>query len=191
MARELATAFDAPLISSTVSRLLVDLNRSADNPEVYFEATEAQPAEFRQKILQMHYRPYRLDAERLVRQAIEECGRVIHISSHSFTPELNGEVRNADIGLLYDPVRPGEVALCAHWKAALKTLAPDLSVRRNYPYQGKGDGMASWLRRQLGPDAYIGIELEINQKHVFAGGRQWTRLRGLILASLRDALGRQ
>ena len=33
--------------------------------------------------------------------------RVIHISSHSFTPELNGKVRRADVGLLYDPGSPG------------------------------------------------------------------------------------
>ncbi len=170
MAKTLARAFDAPLVSSTVSRLLVDLNRSVGNPALYFEATGDQPAELRQQILQMHYLPYRTEAERLVRQAVAHHGRAIHISSHSFTPEMNGEVRNADIGLLYDPARPGEVELCARWKAALQARACDLVVRRNYPYRGKGDGLASWLRRRLAPDAYIGVELEINQKHVFAGG---------------------
>ena len=36
--------------------------------------------------------------------------RVIHISSHSFTPELDGKVRSADVGLLYHPGRHGEAA---------------------------------------------------------------------------------
>ncbi|MDB5801632.1 MAG: N-formylglutamate amidohydrolase [Rhodocyclales bacterium] len=188
MAQDLAKAFAAPMVSSTVSRLLVDLNRSVGNPAQFFEATAREPAALRQQILQMHYAPYRAKAEHLARQAVARHGRVVHISSHSFTPELDGEVRQADIGLLYDPTRPGEVELCARWKAALKAHACDLVVRRNYPYQGKGDGLASWFRRQLTPDAYIGVELEINQKHVFAGGPPWTALRKLIVASLRNAL---
>ena len=188
MARELAKAFDAPLVSSTVSRLLVDLNRSAGNPSLYFQATDDGPPALREQIFQKHYVPYRREAERQVREAVAQRGRVVHISSHSFTPELDGEVRNADIGLLYDPARPGEAALCTRWQAALKRCAPHLSVRRNYPYQGKGDGLASWFRRQLPPDAYIGVELEINQKHVFTGGAAWLALRKLIVASLRDAL---
>ena len=39
MARELAKAFKAPLFVSTVSRLLVDLNRSIGHPRLYSEAT--------------------------------------------------------------------------------------------------------------------------------------------------------
>ncbi|MDB5814729.1 MAG: N-formylglutamate amidohydrolase [Rhodocyclales bacterium] len=188
MARELAKAFDAPLVSSSVSRLLVDLNRSVGNASQFFAATARGPVELRQQILQTHYLPYRTEAEQLARQAVARHGRVIHISSHSFTPELDGDVRRADIGLLYDPARPSEVALCARWKAALRTHACELVVRRNYPYQGKGDGFASWFRRQLAPEAYIGVELEINQKHVFAGGPRWTALRKLIVSSLREAL---
>jgi predicted N-formylglutamate amidohydrolase len=190
MARELAAAFDAPLVYATVSRLLVDLNRSLGNPTLFFEATEHGPAELREEIVQQHYLPYRTEAERVMRAAVAKQGHVLHISSHSFTPELNGEVRNADIGLLYDPRRPGEAALCARWQAALKRCAPELKVRRNYPYQGKGDGFASWFRTQFAPDVYVGIELEINQKHVFAGGAPWIALRQQLVSSLREALAR-
>ena len=102
--------------------------------------------------------------------------RVIHISSHSFTPVLDGEVRRADVGLLYDPRRRGEVELCARWKAALCAIAPALAVRRNYPYAGKGDGLTSYLRTRFPPGAYVGIELEVNQAIVFAAGRPWTAL---------------
>jgi len=185
MARDLATAFDAPLLYATVSRLLVDLNRSPGNPALFFEATRHAP---REEILQAHYLPYRTEVERVMRAAVAKHARVLHISSHSFTPELDGELRNADIGLLYDPRRPGEAALCARWQAALKRCAPALRVRRNYPYQGKGDGFASWFRTQLAPDVYIGIELEINQKHVFAGGAPWIALRQHLVSSLREAL---
>jgi predicted N-formylglutamate amidohydrolase len=100
MARALATAFAAPLVASTVSRLLIDLNRSLGHPRLHSEATRKAPAEVRQRILEHYYQPYRAQAERIVRQAIVDHGLVVYLSSHSFTPELHGKVREADIGLL-------------------------------------------------------------------------------------------
>ncbi len=188
MARELAVKFSAPLVASSVSRLLVDLNRSLGHPRLHSEAIRTAPVDVRQRILQEHYQPYRAQAERLVRQAIAAHGRVIHVSSHSFTPELNGKRRDADIGLLYDPARPGEADLCQRWKASLRELYPALAVRRNYPYAGKGDGLTSWFRRRLSPDTYVGIELEVNQRYVFRAGRQWSIMREVIFASLATVL---
>jgi predicted N-formylglutamate amidohydrolase len=190
MAKDLAAAFAAPLVFSTVSRLLVDLNRSVGHPHFHGEAIRKQTSGLRDIILKQYYQPYRTEAEHLVRQSIVEHGNVIHLSSHSFTPELDGKVRNADIGLLYDPARPYEVALCEQWKLALKALAPELNVRRNYPYQGKGDGLTNWFRQRLPPDAYMGIELEINQKHFFKAGRHWPTLRKVIVKSLLMALSK-
>jgi predicted N-formylglutamate amidohydrolase len=114
-------------------------------------------------------------------------GRVIHLSSHSFTPELNGRVRVADVGLLYDPARQGEAALCARWKASLAAIAPQFRVRRNYPYAGKGDGVTRDLRLRFSRRSYVGIELEVNQQIVLGAGRRWTELRGALIASLRAA----
>jgi predicted N-formylglutamate amidohydrolase len=124
-----------------------------------------------------------------VRQSVSRGRRVIHISSHSFTPKLSGKVRRADVGLLYDPVRQGEVELCARWKASLAVLAPALRVRRNYPYAGKGDGLTRHLRSRFPDHAYVGIELEINQAIVFAAGRHFKALRRVLVDSLRAAQG--
>ena len=112
---------------------------------------------------------------------------MIHISSHSFTPELHGKLRRADAGLLYHPGRHGEAELCARWKAALAAAAPELRVRRNYPYAGKGDGLTSHLRQRFPRRAYVGIELEVNQAIVFAGASRWRALRGVLIESLRAA----
>lgn len=188
MAEDLAVAFTAPLVAATVSRLLVDLNRSVGNPAIHAPLVRRLPPAVRHEIRERHYQPYRVRVEQAVRRAIDEHGSVIHLSSHSFTPELDGKHRTADVGLLYDPRRAGEVAFCARWKASLKACAPDLSVRRNYPYAGKGDGMTAWFRRHLSATSYIGIELEINQKHVFEGGRHWDALRARIVDSLRRAI---
>jgi predicted N-formylglutamate amidohydrolase len=187
MARALAGAFGAPLVASSVSRLLIDLNRSIGHPQLFSAATRGAPAGLRAKIVEQHYRPYRVQVERLVRQAVSRGRRVVHISSHSFTPALHGKVRNADAGLLYHPGRRAEAELCARWKAALAVAAPRLRVRRNYPYAGKGDGLTSHLRRGFGNGAYVGIELEVNQKIVLAAGRRWTELRAVLIDSLRAA----
>jgi predicted N-formylglutamate amidohydrolase len=187
MARAFAKAFGAPLVTSTISRLVVDLNRSLGNPRVFSGATRDAPADLRAEIVEQHYRPYRMRVERLVRQSVSRGRRVIHISSHSFTAELDGKVRRADVGLLYHPGRPGETLLCARWKASLAAFVPELRVRRNYPYAGKGDGLTAHLRRCFSPGAYVGIELEINQNIVHAAGGRWTALRGVLVDSLRTA----
>ena len=190
MARALSGALRAPLVTSTVSRLLVDLNRSLGHPQVFSAATRAAPAKLRARIVEQHYRPYRAQVERLVAQSASRGRRVIHISSHSFTPRLHGKVRRADVGLLFNPARRGEVELCAGWKGALAALAPGLRVRRNYPYAGKGDGLTSHLRLRFPPGLYVGIELEVNQKIVLGAGRDWAALRGVLVDSLRAACAR-
>jgi predicted N-formylglutamate amidohydrolase len=187
MARALARAFRALLVTSSVSRLLIDLNRSIGHPQLFSAATRGAPPKVRQEIIARYYRPYRARAERFVRQAVSSGRRVIHISSHSFTPELHDKARSADVGLLYDPARRGEAKLCAHWKASLGLSASQLRVRRNYPYAGKGDGLASHLRLGFPPSAYLGIELEVNQSIVLSASRGWTALRGALIDSLRGA----
>jgi len=169
MARALARSFRAPLVSSTVSRLLVDLNRSIGHPRLFSAATRAAPPMLRAGILARHYRPHRERIEHLVGRSVSRGRRVIHIAAHSFTPRLAGQVRRADVGLLYDPGRRGEAALCARWKASLAASAPGLRVRRNYPYAGRSDGLTCYLRRRFPPGAYVGVELEINQRIVLAG----------------------
>jgi predicted N-formylglutamate amidohydrolase len=187
MAKALASAYRAPLVASTVSRLLIDLNRSIGHPQLFSAVTRAAPARARAQIVEQYYRPYRVQVERLVSQAVSRGHRVIHISSHSFTAELDGRVRGADVGLLYHPGRRGEAEACARWKEALAALAPELRVRRNYPYAGRGDGLTSHLRARFAQCDYVGIELEINQRIVFAAGRRWTALRHMLIDSLRTS----
>ena len=188
VAKEMARALDAPLFFSTTSRLLIELNRTIGHPSLYSVATRNAPASVRQEILDQHYLPYRNQVETHIREAIAQGERVVHLSSHSFTPELDGEIRNADIGLLYDPARAGEVELCHRWQARLKAQAADLKVRRNYPYTGKSDGFTAYLRRRFPADVYIGIELEINQIHVLKGGRHWQAFRSHVIEALRPAI---
>jgi predicted N-formylglutamate amidohydrolase len=188
VARELSEALRAPLLASTVSRLLIDLNRSLGHPRLYSDATRGIVPELRHEILARYYLPYRSKAETMIAQAIESGARVIHISCHSFTPELNGKPRDADIGLLYDPSRPAEAGLCRRWRIALKAYAGVLKARMNYPYAGTADGFTVYLRKRFPAEHYLGIELEINQTHVHEGPQHWRAVRGAIIEALRTAL---
>ena len=189
MARELAAALDAPLVASTVSRLLIDLNRSLGNPRVWSDATRILPPARKQRIIRRHYAPYRERVTEIVAEAVTAGRRVVHVSSHSFTPVFDGHVRNADVGLLYDPARPGEVVMAARWKAAFADLPSAFRVRRNYPYAGKNDGLTCSLRRRFPPGQYVGMEIEFNQALVRAQARSWRRLRAAVVTTLQAALG--
>jgi len=101
---------------------------------------------------------------------------------------LDGAVRNTDIGLLYDPARGAETELCRSWRDRIRMRAPELTVRCNYPYTGRSDGLTAYLRRRFPADAYAGIELEINQKHVLPGGRRWRALQAMVVQTMRQAV---
>jgi predicted N-formylglutamate amidohydrolase len=163
MARTLAKAFAAPLAAATTTRLLVDLNRSLGHPQLYSRVTRAADPMLRREIVERHYLPHRRRVEALIRSAIEAGRPVLHVACHSFSAALGGVERNADLGLLYDPGRAAEAALCAAWQRELRSLAPGLRVRRNYPYLGKSDGFTSWWRRRHPDTMYLGIEIELNQ----------------------------
>lgn len=188
LGRELAARFGAPLISSTTTRLLVDLNRSLGHRGLFSEFTRMLPREEKARIVERYWQPYRDEVGRVVAGFIDRGRPVVHLSSHSFTPVLHGEVRNADVGLLYDPGRPAERLLAARWKAALQVIDPGLRVRMNYPYAGRDDGLTRDVRRRYAGGRYIGLEIEVNQRHVIAGGRAWTALRRAVLDSLEIAL---
>ena len=89
MARELAASLGAPLVTATVSRLLVDHNRSLSNFRVWSERTRSLPPAEKQRIIERYYAPYH-GVTAIIDNAVASGRRVIHISSHSFTPVLNG-----------------------------------------------------------------------------------------------------
>lgn len=147
------------------SRLLVEVNRSISHPNLFSEFSKKLNATEKTAILGQYYFPYRNSVERTVSENIKKGERLLHLSIHSFTPVLQGEVRNTDIGLLYDPSRKAEKEFCKILKKQLLAVSPELIVRYNYPYLGKADGFTTYLRKKF-PLNYAGIEIEINQKYV-------------------------
>jgi len=189
-ALEVARAFGRRLgvtpYAATTTRLVVDLNRSPGNRNVFSAYTRPLPAAQRGAALAAHYWPYRNAVEGAVADAARAGESVLHVSAHSFTPELRGEVRNCDVGFLYDPARRGEVTFVEAWYAALESADASLVLRRNYPYRGVSDSLVTYLRSGYGGRGYIGMELEINQKHV--DGRHWRTLVAVLAETLAAAV---
>lgn len=145
------------------SRLLVELNRSLHHAQLFSEFTAGLPVEEKEKILSTYYFPFRKSVEDNIRKMIQHGEEVFHLSVHTFTPVFKGQVRNADIGLLYDPKRYQEKILCKYFKQIIHEQDNDLLVRFNYPYKGTADGFTTHLRK-LFPKQYRGIEVEVNQR---------------------------
>jgi len=185
-----AKELGAPLFVARTSRLLVDLNRSLHHPRVFSDVTRALPEEERERIVREHYTPHRRVVEDAITAALRRSRSVVHVAVHSFTPILEGEVRRADVGLLYDPSRERERALCAEWRARLASAAPACVVRCNYPYRGTADGFTTALRKVHSPSRYAGVELEMNQARL-GSLRDEARMAHLLAATLADALGRE
>lgn len=188
-ARTLGRSLRAPLIAAGYSRLLVDLNRSPGHPALFSESTCALPQAEKERLLARYYHPHRARIEHWVDARIEAGRRVVHVAVHSFTPVLDGVPRRADIGLLYDPARRMEAALCRRWCTDLReSSGGGLAVRRNYPYRGVSDGLTRHLRARYPAASYAGIELEINQRLLRRDAAARQRLAALLAATLRHAM---
>lgn len=187
LARELATTIRAPLFASETSRLLVDLNRSLHHPGLFSEFTRHCNVETKQNILNKFYLPYRNSMDHRIKAAIKNRKSVLHFSIHSFTPRLGNNIRNTDIGLLYDPARKTERGLCIRLQDTMREISGEWKVRRNYPYRGNADGFTTWLRKKYNDKQYCGIEIEVNQK-IVEQKKNWYRLRKHIICSLTKLL---
>jgi predicted N-formylglutamate amidohydrolase len=186
LARTIARHLQVPLLATTWTRLFVEANRTPTNRRIWSSWTAPLPRAERLAILDRWWWPHRQAVADAVAAAARR-GPVVHVAVHSFTPELDGEVRAADVGFLYDSAHAGERALCRRWAALLRRLDPTLRLRFNYPYKGDSDGLSTWLRRRHPESRYAGIELEINQALV--GSVRWRRFQRDVATSLRELLG--
>ncbi len=163
IASHLNQIFACGYTQATVSRLLIDCNRSLAHAHCFSEFTKNLPVAEKQKLIDQYYLPFRQQTENLIKAQVESGAQVLHLSIHSFTPELNGITRNAGIGLLYDHARHGEKEVARIWGSLLIQQTPAYRVRMNYPYHGNTDGFTTALRKIYTEHDYLGIEVESNQ----------------------------
>jgi predicted N-formylglutamate amidohydrolase len=166
IAQRFSEFFGFSLHYSEISRLLVELNRSLDNPGLFSEFTSQLSDATKKAILNEYYFPYREKVALEIEEAAKEGKKVIHLSFHSFTPVFNGDIRKTDIGLLFDPKRQLEEEFCHKWSDSLQADIAEFNIEFNSPYQGTDDGFTTYLRTIFSNYQYAGIEIEVNQKHL-------------------------
>ena len=139
MTRALAEAYGAPAVMARWSRLLIDLNRGADDPTLVMKLSDgriipgnrnADAAEIEKRI-RLYYQPYHAAiADEIA--GLRSAGVIpTIISMHSFTPVWKGYRRPWDVGVLWD--RDGRLA--RPLMTALKRAG--FTVGDNEPYKGE------------------------------------------------------
>jgi predicted N-formylglutamate amidohydrolase len=108
--RRLAAAHGAPGVLARWSRLLIDLNRGADDPTIVMKLSDgsiipgnrdAGPAEVASRVALFHA-PYHDAIETEIAHMRARAIVPVLISIHSFTPEMKGRRRPWEIGILWD-----------------------------------------------------------------------------------------
>lgn len=106
VAAALALSADLPLLSSRISRLVIDVNRHLSSDTLFRTTAEGNPiklntnltSEERQDRIDRYWRPYRNELSNLL---LSEPHLDMVLSIHSFTPNYEGQARECEVGVLY------------------------------------------------------------------------------------------
>lgn len=138
---QLADMLDAPLVHSTVSRLVIDCNRgpgAVDLIPVVSERTDIAanvglPETERMARLEAYHAPFHAAIDALLDWRLRENRETILVAVHSFTPTYRDMPRPWPIGLI-----PGiDENLTRALAAALADDTPDLNIGWNEPYAAR------------------------------------------------------
>lgn len=172
VAHRMAARLSVPIVFSTVTRLLMDLNRSIGQADLLSEFTRDLPEQILDAMLAEHYTPHRQSVERVVQAAVCTGHTVLHFGVHSCVDRLNDQDRDLDVSLLFDETRERESALCEHFRSKLNETDDSLRCPFNVPYRGSDDGLTTTLRNRFKADEYLGIEIELRQGLVCRAAEQ-------------------
>jgi predicted N-formylglutamate amidohydrolase len=184
-AERLAETFSTACLRHRYRLDLVDVSRSVGHRHLFGPQTRRWSEADKQAVLTAVYHPYRNRVASAIETILQQFTFVIHLSVRTFEPWHRGKPRRTDVGLLYDPSRSNEAALCMDWIDELYHHFIDLKVRRNYPRRGTVDSLTSAMRTRFADEVYLGIEVWLNRAWVSRRGR----LRDEAFAQFAAALG--
>jgi predicted N-formylglutamate amidohydrolase len=186
--RALAAAYGAPAFLGVWSRLLIDLNRGADDPTIVMKLSDgsiipgnvlgnAEAAEVARRITAFHA-PYHA----AITAELDRMGpEAVVISMHSFTPAWKGRPRPWEVGILYDRDRRLADPLMVRLEEA------GFVVGDNEPYSGALEGDTLYQHGTLRGLPHVLIEVrqdliaDDGAARAFAG-----RLKPVLDAALTD-----
>ncbi len=141
VALKLSAALDAPLVASTVSRLVIDCNRHHTAPDLIptlSERTEIPgnrdvSADERQHRIANYHTPFHAALERVLDARKSSGQRSVLATVHSFTPVYKDVARPWPIGLIHG----ADLRLTERLRDALIADAPGMNVGWNEPYSAR------------------------------------------------------
>lgn len=184
--RALAGAYGAAALLGGVSRLLIDLNRGADDPTLVMKLSDGSiiPGNRRAGAEEIAARLERFHApyHAAISEQIARIGpSAILVSIHSFTPAWKGVARPWEIGVLYG--RDGRLA-----RPLMRQLAAaGFAVGDNEPYTGALEG--DTLDTHGTKTGYANVLIEIRQDFLADRALAETfapRLKTILDAALAD-----
>lgn len=192
VAQGLSKSLDAPLVYTTVSRLIIDCNREVDREDLIpclSEVTEIAGnrglgADERSFRIGLAHRPFHETIDRIVNQRLERGVQTAVVSIHSFTPVYKGRSRPWEIGLISETDRRLADPVLADLKGR-----GDLTVGDNEPY-APSDGVYYTIRRH-GQDRQLPclmIEIRNDEVKTAAEETRWSDLLAPILARAVQAI---
>lgn len=186
--RQLAHLTGVPAVLCGFSRLLIDPNRSENDPTLIRQLYDGTiiggnyplGEEERNRRLELYYRPYHAAVSALIEETATASGAApLIVSVHSFTPVMQDRHRPWHVGLLWD--RDDRAT-----RFLLDTLSrdPTLTVGDNEPYDGALPG--DTMHRHGTMNGYAHTLIEIRQDLIAdrVGANSWAER----LAPMLDAL---
>ncbi|WP_421703443.1 N-formylglutamate amidohydrolase [Aliiroseovarius sp.] len=185
VARHLSDLLDAPLVASTVSRLVYDCNRPPSSDTAIRELSEIHEVpgnrdlspEARQERVDTVYRPF----EAALAGLMDQRGKGVLVTVHSFTPVYHGKTREVQLGILHD-----SDARLADLMLARAQDHTAMVTRRNDPY-GPEDGVTHTLKHHAIPRGWANVMLEF-RNDLIATPLQHQMIAGATAALVKDAL---
>lgn len=190
LVHHLSEHLDAPAVLAGYSRLVVDLNRSLEDPSVMPEVSDEVPikgnqgmsVEHRNQRIHEFYTPYRKAIDGRLHGFREKSIVPAFIAIHSFTPEMAGFSRPWHIGILWDKDPRIPLPLMQNLR-----VHPDaFNIGDNEPYSGKhpADYTIDHHAEAAGIP-HVSIEIRQDLVNTEEGAERWATI---LDDALRDIL---
>ena len=187
----LSDRFDAPLVKSGYSRLVIDCNRNLSDSTSIAEVSDGVPIPGNRDLdpqaaavrADRIMTPYHAEIERLLNL---ERDPPVHafVSIHSFTPLFDGRSRPWHVGALWN--RDGRIAL--PFMAALAARG-DVTVGDNQPYSARNNfGYTVHRHGELRGLPHLLVEIRQDLIADAAGAVRWSGIVGNALQAAFDSL---
>jgi predicted N-formylglutamate amidohydrolase len=189
----LSELLDAPVVHSTVSRLVIDCNRDVDAIDLVptlSENTEIPgnaglTADDRQWRISSAHTPFHDAIDRVLDARAAAGLSTVLVCMHSFTPTYKGKARPWPIGLIHGRDQSFTTAL----RDALAAEAPDLDIGWNEPYSAL-NGVTYTLEHHGDGHGLDATMIEIRHDEILEpnGVARWAARLARCLEAARVAL---